>query len=207
MINLDFGFVHWRHINLLNLYMYTSKALTIKQITTGITIEYNTEYVIDHLIAFLTQNHIDFKHHKNILSINCETSKTMVDYQKEYKHILPYDTVLNVFLTLSMQVNWLHQHNYVIDHLYRKDIIILNNQYVLYVGSHHIENVEDSEITIQDNIYTVGVLMIKLLFNKDVVKTKYNPEKVIEPLYYTPLYWTILRSMDKNPDNRLLVYI
>ena len=44
-------------------------------------------------------------------------------------------------------------------------------------------------------------------FSKDVTKEKYNLEKVIEPLYYTPLYWTILRCTDKNPDNRQLVYI
>jgi hypothetical protein len=207
MINLDFGFVHWRHINLLNLYMYTSKALTVKQHNSGIAISYKSDYVVDHLIDFLTQNHIDYSHSKETIEIKCKKCNTLVDYQKEYKHILPYDKVLPIILTLSTQLQYIHQKKYVIDNLYRKDILILDNNYALYVGAHHIESVQNSKITIPDNIYTFGVLMIKLLFNKDVTKDKYNPEKVIEPLYYSNLYWTILRCIDKNPDNRVLLYI
>jgi len=187
--------------------MYTSKALTVKQNNTGITISYESGCVVDHLIDFLTQNHIKFTHNKQQIEIKCEIGKTLVDFQKDYKHILPYDKVVTIFLTVSSQLQYLHQQNYVIDQLYRKDILIVDNNYALYIGAHHIESVENSKITIPDNIYTFGVLMIKLLFNKDVTKDKYTLEKVIEPLYYTPLYWAILRSMDKNPDNRVLLYI
>lgn len=187
--------------------MYTSKALTVKQNNNGCSISYKSDYVIDHLIDFLTKNDIKFTHSKQEIDIKCDISKTLVEFQKEYKHVVPYDKVIHIFLTLSSQVQYLHQENYVIDQLYRKDILIIDNNYALYVGAHHIESLENSKVTIPENIYTIGVLMIKLLFNKDVTKEKYNLEKVIEPLYYTPLYWTILRCTDKNPDNRQLVYI
>ena len=91
--------------------------------------------------------------------------------------------------------------------MYRKDIIVLNEGIFLYVGLHHIVSLDESSVTIPDNIYGFGVLLIKLQFNKDITKDKYVMKKVIEPIYYTSLYWTLLRCLDKTPENRVLLYI
>lgn len=187
--------------------VYSSKALTIKQDKDSIIIKYDKDSIIDHIIDFLTDKQVNFKHTNESISIPCTSCETLVDYQKEHKHVVPYQNVVNICLTLSPQLKWLHQHSYVINQLYRKDVIVLDNSYGLYVGAHHIEPLTDKSTTIADNIYTFGVLLIKLLFNKDITKEKYKPEKVIEPLYYTPLYWSITRMIDKSTDNRVLVYI
>ena len=187
--------------------MYESKAILVKETNTGITIEYNKDYVIDYLLTFLTNHKFDYTHNKQKITIQCQNSKTLVDFQKEHKHVLAYDLVIPIYVTLVEQIQWCHKHNYVIDQIYRKDILVIDNKTALYLGTHHIKMPHETKVTVPDNIYNFGVLMIKLLFNKDVTKPKYKAEKVIEPLYYTPLYWTILRTIDKSPDNRVLVYI
>lgn len=187
--------------------VYASKALTIKQDKDSIIIKYDKDSIIDHIIDFLTDKQVNFKHTNETITIPCSNCKTLVDYQKDHKHVVPYQNVVNICLTLSPQLKWLHQRNYVINQLYRKDVIVLDNSFALYVGVHHIEPLTDNSTSIPENIYTFGVLLIKLLFNKDITKEKYKPEKVIEPLYYTPLYWSITRMIDKSPDNRVLVYI
>lgn len=187
--------------------MYESKAILVKETNTGIVIDYNKDYIIEYLVDFLTKHKFDFTHSKQKITIQCQNSKTLVDFQKERKHIIPYDEVLPIYLTLIEQIQWCHKQNYVVDYIYRKDILVIDNKTALYLGAHHIKKMQETKATIPDNIYNVGVLMIKLLFNKDVTKPKYKAEKVIEPLYYTPLYWTILRAIDKSPDNRVLVYI
>lgn len=187
--------------------MYTSKALSIKQQKDAITITYHEDTSMKYLIQFLTTTKIKHQHKGNTITISCDSSETLIDFHKKYKHILPHKSVCTTFFHISSQLSWLHKHNFVIDHMFRKDIIVLNESIFLYVGLHHIVSLEETKVTIHDNMYDVGVMLIKLHFNKDITKDKYVMEKVIEPIYYTSLYWTLYRCMDKTPENRVLLYI
>ena len=207
MINLDFGYVRCLHINLCFLYMYSTSILSIKQHKDGITIEYKENAYINYILDFLTNFSIKHTHKKNNIFITCNSSQTLIDLQKQFNYIIPHHIVGNICHQLSSQIQYIHQKDCIIDRIYRKDFIILNESIFLYVGAHHIKPITSSNITIYDNFYSFGVFLIKLLLNKDVTNDKYKLHKVIEPIYYTPIYWTLLRCMDETPENRVLLYI
>ena len=187
--------------------MYTSKTLSIKQQKDAITITYKENTSMEYLIHFLTTSKIKHELKGNTITISCDSSETLIEFHKKHKHILSHKSVCSSFYDISTQLIWLHKHKFVVDHMYRKDIIVLNEGIFLYVGLHHIVSLDESSVTIPDNIYGFGVLLIKLQFNKDITKDKYVMKKVIEPIYYTSLYWTLLRCLDKTPENRVLLYI
>ena len=187
--------------------MYTTKALSIKQDKTGITIDYNEDIVINYLLDFLTTKDIHYTNKNNSIHITCDISESLIDIHKKHKHILPHELSCAVFRDLSQQLTSLEKSGFVLDHLYRKDTIVLNEGIFLYVGAHHIVSKDSEKGSFPDTMYQLGVYIIKLHFNKDVTKEKYILKKVIEPIYYTPLYWSLLRCTDKVSENRVLVYI
>ena len=65
--------------------------------------------------------------------------------------------------------------------------------------------INETEITKQDNIYDFGNLLVTCLLNESMGKK--DVKEVLEPFYYTDLYWCILRCMDKDPSKRVLYYI
>ena len=187
--------------------MYSTKALSIKQDKSGITIDYNDGIEMDYLLDFLTNKDILYTTKKNSIHITCDISESLIEFHKKHKHILPHELSCAVFRDLSQQLTTLEERGFVLDHLYRKDTIVLNEAVFLYVGAHHIVSKYSEKGSFPDTMYQLGVYIIKLHFNKDVTKEKYILKKVIEPIYYTPLYWSLLRCTDKVPENRVLVYI
>ena len=187
--------------------MYTTKALSITQDKTGITIDYNEGVILDYLFVFLTNKEISYTKQKSSIHITCSKSETLIDLHKKHKHILPHELSCACFRDLSQQLITLNKNGFVLDHLYRKDTIVLNEGVFIYVGAHHIVSKDSDKGSFPDTMYQLGVYIIKLHFNKDVTKEKYILKKVIEPIYYTSLYWSLLRCTDKVPENRLLLYI
>jgi|TARA_Y100000992_G_scaffold94559_1_gene60850 hypothetical protein len=187
--------------------MYSTKALTITQKEDGILIKYNDDTTLYYLLDFLAIRHIPHKHTTNTIHITCESSVSLIEFHKKFKHIVPHEAVCAVYRDLSHQLLYLHKKGFALDHLYRKDTIVIDDTFFIYVGAHHIVKETTSQQAYPDTLYQLGVLIIKLHFNKDVTKEKYILKKVIEPLYYTPLHGSLLRCMDNVPENRALVYI
>ena len=187
--------------------MYSTKALSIKQYKGGIIIDYNEGTTLDYLLDFLTNKDITYTNKNGSIRITCELSEPLIDFHKKHKHILPHELSCAAFRDLSQQFTSLEKSGLVLDHLYRKDTIVLNEGFFLYVGAHHIVSKDSEKGSFPDTMYQLGVYIIKLHFNKDVTKEKYNLKKVIEPIYYTPLYWSLLRCTDKDSENRVLLYI
>ena len=155
--------------------MYESKAILVKETNTGITIEYNKDYVIDYLLTFLTNHKFDYTHNKQKITIQCQNSKTLVDFQKEHKHVLAYDLVVPIYVTLVEQIQWCHKHNYVIDQIYRKDILVIDNKTALYLGTHHIKMPHETKVTVPDNIY--NFLPLKIYGSSKLKPIKYLENK------------------------------
>ena len=68
--------------------MYSTKALSIKQDKTGITIDYNEDIVINYLLDFLTTKDIHYTNKNNSIHITCDISETLIDFHKKHK-LLP----------------------------------------------------------------------------------------------------------------------
>ena len=69
--------------------MYTTKALSIKQDKTGITIDYNEDIVINYLLDFLTTKDIHYTNKNNSIHITCDISETLIDFHKNISIFFP----------------------------------------------------------------------------------------------------------------------
>ena len=85
--------------------MYSTKALSIKQDKSGITIDYNDGIEMDYLLDFLTNKDILYTTKKNSIHITCDISESLIEFHKKHKHILPHELSCAVFRDLSQQLN------------------------------------------------------------------------------------------------------
>ena len=146
---------------------------------------------------------IQLKHtkHKKEVLIPFET----IDTLDKHKPYFPYMTVSDICFHLAKQLNQIHSSGYIVQSFSMKDIHCLDNAYYFFTNTSQFIPTEETNITKEDNYYDFGDFLVKCLLNKDVGRQQV--ETVLEPFYYTDLYWCILRCMDKEPTMRSLFYV
>ena len=90
--------------------MYSTKALSIKQDKSGITIDYNDGTIVNYLLDFLTTKDIHYTNKNNSIHITCDISETLIDFHKKHKHILPHELLLANHSFLLPLINLFRRH-------------------------------------------------------------------------------------------------
>ena len=156
---------------------------------------------INLLLFFLKAYQHKYKKHNTTLNI---------EYSEEYrlhtrKPYIPYHIVSTICMHLIKQLNWFHSLNYVLTSITKNDVLCLDNKLYMFTNNAQPMPINETEITKQDNIYDFGNLLVTCLLNESMGKK--DVKEVLEPFYYTDLYWCILRCMEKDPSKRVLYYI
>lgn len=167
------------------------------------------------LYDFLNDN----KNDKNKLSLNVEQ-------------------ILLMLFSISKQIISLEKLGYTFYGFSLNDIIIVNKQYYFILNYNYILPIYDncitflyplekptfispeilnlvslpSNITFKSIYYSLGVFIIYLLFDINILKGNdilpiEEIDKILYPIYGSKLYWCVKRCLQINLDNRFLLYV
>lgn len=175
------------------------------------------------------------KENKNYVSYNVESIQTINQYIERKDGILRYSDTLNLFVTLGSQLVNLDRNGYVYPFLDLNNILVLNDSLFIYVNGENIVKKErNNTITISKPykknflfspelyqitelpsvvpsnswIYSLGSLCVYCLTGKKERERKKDGYKmIIDMIQDTKLYFSILRCIERNPMERLYLYI
>ena len=169
-------------------------------------IEWTDESLMKHMLLFFKMYDIKHTKHKKDIVVEFETDYTLHHLHNKHKHFLSYSLVSDICSHLAKQMNWIHEAGYIFQELSMKDIVCLDDKYYFFTNTKDLIPSQETDITKEDNYFDLGNILVQCLLNQEV-KGKKTAEEVLEPFYYTELYWCLLRCMDKDPKERSLFYI
>ena len=136
---------------------------------------------------------------------------------------------------LTSQIKYLEELNYVIYGYDLNDILVINGDTFILANSNYILPVENNmfffynpnimpffsslellkltslpaSIHYKSSYYSLGVLVVFCLLNRQLLETMNDKmiEVILSPVYYSKIYWFIKRCLNKNCEERVLLYI
>lgn len=136
---------------------------------------------------------------------------------------------------LTSQIKYLEELNYVIYGYDLNDILVINGDTFIIANSNYILPVENNmfffynpnimpffsslellnltslpaSIHYKSSYYSLGVLVVFCLLNRQLLETMNDKmvEAILSPVYYSKIYWFIKRCLNKNYEERVLLYI
>jgi hypothetical protein len=148
------------------------------------------------------------------------------------------EQILLMLFSISKQIISLEKLGYTFYGFSLNDVIIVNNTYFFILNYNYILPISNNyitflypfekpiftspeilnvlslpaNITFKSIYYSLGVFIIYLLFNKNILKgndilTIDEIDKILYPIYGCKLYWCIKRCLHINLEDRFLLYI
>jgi hypothetical protein len=140
-----------------------------------------------------------------------------------------------LIIHLTTQIKYLEDLNYVLYGYDLNDILVINGDTFIIANSNYILPVENNmfffynpnimpffsslellnltslpaSIHYKSSYYSLGVLVVFCLLNRQLLETMNDKmiEAILSPVYYSKIYWFIKRCLNKNCEERVLLYI
>jgi hypothetical protein len=183
------------------------------------------------IMNFLKQNDIKVSEKDNNITFKTDSIISLHDLLKK-EETLDYLSVVNLLNSLAMQLEYLEKKNLYLFTLDPKDITVINNSIFIYTNFDNIYKINDDKqfllekqykcqlfcspemvdgekcINVKSTYYVVASFLIYCLFQIDV--SKFEEKQIfetLEPVYYTSLYYFLLRCLNKDPNKRFFIFI
>ena len=206
-------------------------SIEIKEENGTATIKLNDDKWNTYITKFLKQNDIKVSEKNNTITFKTDSIISLHDLLKK-EETLDYLSVVNLLNSLAMQLEYLEKQNLYLFALDSKDITVINNTIFIYTNFDNIYKINDDKqfllekqhncsqlcspemingekyITIKSTYYVVASFLGYCLFKIDV--SKFEEQKIfeaLEPIYYTRLYYFLLRCLNKEPNKRFFIFI
>ena len=180
------------------------------------------------LTEFFTLTEINSENGKEIKADKIESLKTLL---KNNEKKLDYMVTLNLLYSLEKMKIVLEKSNLMFTNIDIDDIVVIDSSKFLFINMNKVFTYENEEITVERIIkksdfvpkemskkevplkiniravyYNIGSLLTYCILNT-VIKEKDDIEEKLWPIYYTKLYWFLLRCLDKEESKRIFLFI
>lgn len=154
--------------------------------------------------------------------------------KNHHVHGITYEDALSLATTLGTQLYYMELQHHTFTFLDTKHIVVIDNQYFLYLGTQHMVELEPdntfllttpfpthqrsylapecykithlpSSLNKQSLYYNLAALIVQCLFpNKNL--REFNRDFLL-PIEGTKLYWFLLRCLESDPSHRMCLLI
>ena len=157
-------------------------------------------------------------------TIKAEKLEMLDDLIKKQK-TLDYNDCLSLMYDIGNQIQSLEMFNMGIPFLKLSDILVVDNLHYFIINTDRILPVVNKKITIttpykrtrffslelqqihtipshihwKSAYYSLASLVITCLTGKVLMQEKSSPEEILDKLYATKLYWTLMRCLEQDP--------
>lgn len=192
------------------------------------SIKNDTEFNLKILSNFFNKSDIISSSKKEIKFKALEVN-TLKSVLKKQDNKLEYMAVVNLLHNLASIKKELEKNSLMFVNLDIDDIIVIDSNKFLFINYNNIYKLDaNNEITVDSVMekselngeeidefheiplkisiksvyYNIGNLLVYCLFNK-----VYKDEETINPIYYTKLYWFLMRCLNKELNDRVFLFI
>jgi hypothetical protein len=210
--------------------IFKNKRFDIKKENNSYFLSYNKDdkVIIDFILSKnynITQEDNQEDSDKEIIKLNNVSITTLKNKLEENLYMLSYNDIEKLLLSLGNQFHYLERNNVIYPFFNIENIIIINDNFYLYLGDYELLEIRDdyieidkpykktmlfspqllnitelpSKISSKSWVYSLGVLATYCLTNNSnlINKEKKYYEDILQHIQNTKVYYCILRCIGR----------